>query len=137
MSEAIKKILILGSGSAGLLMALALKKKHPDLPVVVLRSKSIPIIGVGEGAVLDLNNHSATLNLADPHGEIRLGSGNLTLNGHIIHIYGDINGTGGLTLTGNTRITLSGKQTYTGATQLLSGKLDEKIAPVADGSLGE
>src|SRR5262249_22316687 len=81
-------------------------------------------IAVPEGAVLDLNNHSATLDLLDPRGEIRLGNGNLTLNGHIIHIFGDIIGTGGLTLTGNTRVTLSGSQSYSGPTQLLSGKLE-------------
>jgi tryptophan halogenase len=50
MSQPIKRIIILGSGSAGLLVSLALKKKHPDLPVVIIRSKNIPIIGVGEGA---------------------------------------------------------------------------------------
>jgi tryptophan halogenase len=50
MNEAIQKIIVLGSGSAGLLVSLALKKKHPDLQVTIVRSKGIPIIGVGEGA---------------------------------------------------------------------------------------
>jgi tryptophan halogenase len=52
MQPVIRKIVVLGSGSAGLLVAAALKRVHPDLPVVVLRSKNIPIIGVGEGSTL-------------------------------------------------------------------------------------
>jgi autotransporter-associated beta strand protein len=82
------------------------------------------MIGLEQGAVLDLNNHDATLNLTDPHGDIRLGNGDLTLNRHIIHFFGDISGTGGLILTGNTRVTLTGTQTYTGLTTLRSGKLE-------------
>ncbi len=50
MGPTIKKVIVLGSGSAGLLTALALKKKHPDLQVTIVRSKTIPVIGVGEGA---------------------------------------------------------------------------------------
>ena len=50
MVQPIQKVVVLGSGSAGLLVALALKKRHPDLPVVIVRSKTIPIIGVGEGS---------------------------------------------------------------------------------------
>jgi tryptophan halogenase len=50
MHQPINKVVVLGSGSAGLLVSLALKKRHPDLPVVIVRSKGIPIIGVGEGA---------------------------------------------------------------------------------------
>jgi tryptophan halogenase len=46
----VKKIVVLGAGSAGLLTALALRKRHADLPVVIVRSKDIPVIGVGEGA---------------------------------------------------------------------------------------
>jgi tryptophan halogenase len=50
MNDTIQKIIVLGSGSAGLLVSLALKRLHPDLQIVIVRSKGIPIIGVGEGA---------------------------------------------------------------------------------------
>ena len=56
MSETIRKIIILGSGSAGLLVALALRRKHPQLPIVILRSKNIPIIGVGEGSTITVTD---------------------------------------------------------------------------------
>ena len=46
----IKRIVILGGGSAGFIAALALKSKLPDLEVQVIRSKDIGIIGVGEGS---------------------------------------------------------------------------------------
>src|SRR5256885_10902592 len=41
-----RSIIVLGGGSAGFLAALALKTKMPDLPVTVIRSKEIGIIGV-------------------------------------------------------------------------------------------
>src|SRR5260370_1391757 len=78
---------------------------------------------VERGGLLDLNNHDETLNFGDSQGEIRLGSGNLTLKGHFNHFYGDINGTGGLPLSGNTHVTLDGRQTYTAPPRLLSGTL--------------
>jgi tryptophan 7-halogenase len=46
----IDRVIVLGGGSAGFLAALALKSKHPDLQVTVIRSKDIGIIGVGEGS---------------------------------------------------------------------------------------
>jgi tryptophan halogenase len=46
----IKRVIILGGGSAGFIAALALKSKLRDLPVLVVRSKDIGIIGVGEGS---------------------------------------------------------------------------------------
>jgi tryptophan halogenase len=54
MGEAISKIIVLGGGSAGLLSALALKTKLPTVDVVVIRSKDIGIIGVGEGSTISL-----------------------------------------------------------------------------------
>lgn len=45
----IRKVVVLGGGSAGYLTALALKIRLPELEVRVIHSKSIPIIGVGEG----------------------------------------------------------------------------------------
>jgi tryptophan halogenase len=49
-SETVKRIIVLGGGSAGFLAAIALKSKIPDLSVEVIRSKDIGIIGVGEGS---------------------------------------------------------------------------------------
>ena len=46
----IKRVLILGGGSAGFIAALALKRKLPNLEVLVICSKDIGIIGVGEGS---------------------------------------------------------------------------------------
>jgi tryptophan 7-halogenase len=46
----IKRVIILGGGSAGFIAALALKRKMPGLEVVVIRSRDIGIIGVGEGS---------------------------------------------------------------------------------------
>src|SRR5215210_8326561 len=50
----VKKVIVLGGGSAGLMAAAALKVKIPSLAVVVIRSKDIGIIGVGEGSTLVL-----------------------------------------------------------------------------------
>jgi tryptophan halogenase len=50
----IKRIIVLGGGSAGFLAALGLKRKLRDVEVVVIRSKDIGIIGVGEGSTLAL-----------------------------------------------------------------------------------
>src|ERR1700742_517979 len=44
----IKKVLVLGAGTAGLMAALALKRKIPQLEVQVVRSPDIGVIGVGE-----------------------------------------------------------------------------------------
>lgn len=54
MSQPIRTIVVLGGGSAGLLSALALNAKLPDIPVTVIRSKEIGIIGVGEGSTVSL-----------------------------------------------------------------------------------
>lgn len=48
----IRKIVIVGGGSAGFMAALSLKIKIPRLEVVVIRSKEIGIIGVGEGSAI-------------------------------------------------------------------------------------
>ena len=45
-----RSVIILGGGSAGFIAALALKRKLPKLEVLVIRSKDIGIIGVGEGS---------------------------------------------------------------------------------------
>src|SRR5687768_9587052 len=53
----VNKIVILGGGSAGFLAAITLKAKLPELQVLVIRSKDIGIIGVGEGSTFALPNH--------------------------------------------------------------------------------
>ena len=53
----ITRILVLGGGSAGFLAALTLKYGNPQLRVLVLRSKDIGIIGVGEGTTLPVVSH--------------------------------------------------------------------------------
>ncbi|MGB0774624.1 MAG: tryptophan 7-halogenase, partial [Akkermansiaceae bacterium] len=47
----ISNVIVLGSGSAGLIAALGLKKRNPDLEVTVVSSSLIGTIGVGEGTV--------------------------------------------------------------------------------------
>jgi len=46
----VRKVIVLGGGSAGFIAAITLKRKIPHLQVTVFRSKEIGIIGVGEGA---------------------------------------------------------------------------------------
>ncbi|MDB6152366.1 MAG: tryptophan-5-halogenase [Chthoniobacteraceae bacterium] len=48
----IENVLVLGSGSAGLIAAISLKRKIPRLSVRVVRSKEIGVIGVGEGTTV-------------------------------------------------------------------------------------
>ncbi|QMU78164.1 tryptophan 7-halogenase [Streptacidiphilus sp. PB12-B1b] len=47
----IRRIGVIGGGTAGFLTALALKAQRPWLDVTLMESKSIPIIGVGEATV--------------------------------------------------------------------------------------
>jgi tryptophan halogenase len=46
----VRKIVIVGGGTAGFMTALAIKTRLPQLQVVVIRSNEIGIIGVGEGS---------------------------------------------------------------------------------------
>jgi tryptophan halogenase len=54
MLGAVKKVIVLGGGSAGFMAAIALRAKVPALDVLVIRSKDIGIIGVGEGSTVGL-----------------------------------------------------------------------------------
>ena len=54
---AVKKITVLGGGSAGFIAALTLKRKIPGLQVTVIRSPHLGIIGVGEGTTPNFPKH--------------------------------------------------------------------------------
>lgn len=53
----VRRILVLGAGSAGLIAAITLKRKLPHLEVTVVRSPDIGVIGVGEGTTLAFPRH--------------------------------------------------------------------------------
>ncbi len=53
----IKNLLVVGSGSAGLIAALSLKRKIPQLNVRIVRSPEIGVIGVGEGTTPNFPRH--------------------------------------------------------------------------------
>ena len=53
----IREVLVLGAGSAGLMAALTLKRKLPDLSVRVVRSPELGVIGVGEGTTIAFPKH--------------------------------------------------------------------------------
>ena len=56
-SEQVKKIAVLGGGSAGFLAAFAIKKHLPEIELVVVRSKKMGVIGVGEGTIWSVVNY--------------------------------------------------------------------------------
>src|SRR5258708_24519455 len=53
----ISSVVVLGGGSAGLLAALTLKRKLPQLALRVIRSADIGVIGVGEGTTVAFPQH--------------------------------------------------------------------------------
>jgi tryptophan halogenase len=53
----IKSVLVLGAGSAGLIAALSLKRKIPQITVRIVRSPDIGVIGVGEGTTPNFPVH--------------------------------------------------------------------------------
>jgi glycine/D-amino acid oxidase-like deaminating enzyme len=54
LNAMVKKIIVLGGGSAGFMAAMALRKRLPMVDVLVIRSRDIGIIGVGEGSTVAL-----------------------------------------------------------------------------------
>ena len=64
----VKKVVVCGGGTAGLISALTLKRKLPQLEVTVVRSKKLGVIGVGEGTIASFNEYLFRylgLNVAD------------------------------------------------------------------------
>lgn len=55
-SKPIRRIVVLGGGSAGFLAAFAIKKHLPDISLTVVRSTSMGVIGVGEGTIWSVVN---------------------------------------------------------------------------------
>ncbi|MHA3775179.1 FAD-dependent oxidoreductase [Verrucomicrobiota bacterium sgz303538] len=53
----IKTILVVGAGSAGLIAAISLKRKLPQVTIRVVRSPEIGVIGVGEGTTPNFPKH--------------------------------------------------------------------------------
>ncbi len=53
----IQRVLVLGSGSAGLIAALSLKIKIPQLQVSIVRDPALGVIGVGEGTTPNFVTH--------------------------------------------------------------------------------
>ena len=49
MNDRLRKVVVLGGGSAGWLVAGLLAAEHPDLHLTLIESDDVPIIGVGEG----------------------------------------------------------------------------------------
>lgn len=49
MNDRLRKVVVLGGGSAGWLVAGLLAAEHPDLHITLIESGDVPIIGVGEG----------------------------------------------------------------------------------------
>ena len=52
MPGEIKRVIILGAGSAGLLSALAMQRAFPQWQFVVIASAQVPVIGVGESTTV-------------------------------------------------------------------------------------
>ena len=50
----IRRIAVLGGGTAGLLTAITLQRKLPDISVQVVRSTKMGVIGVGEGTIVTI-----------------------------------------------------------------------------------
>jgi 2-polyprenyl-6-methoxyphenol hydroxylase-like FAD-dependent oxidoreductase len=50
VSDRLRKVVVLGGGSAGWLVAGLLAAEHPDLHLTLIESSDVPTIGVGEGS---------------------------------------------------------------------------------------
>jgi tryptophan halogenase len=57
MKYHVQKIIVLGGGSAGLLAALTIRSRLPQVEVTLIRSQKIPVIGVGESTTRALPHY--------------------------------------------------------------------------------
>ena len=67
----IQKVIVLGGGTAGLLAALSLRVRLPQLTVQVIRSRELGVIGVGEGSTVGLPSYLHGLLQIDPSAFFR------------------------------------------------------------------
>jgi flavin-dependent dehydrogenase len=65
MKTKVKKIIIVGGGSAGWMSAAMLCKRFPHLDIAVIESPAVPIIGVGESTLGTINQYLNLLGLED------------------------------------------------------------------------
>lgn len=86
-------------------------------------------VTMANDAVLDLNDYNQLIGTLSGSGEIHLGNAVLSVNQGALDTYsGTISGTGGILKEGNSTLVLSGNNTYTGTTQIDSGKLQMGVA---------
>ena len=72
--QTVQSVIVLGGGTAGFLAAIALRTRMPDLPVRLIRSKEIGIIGVGESTTAPIIQHlfgRLKLNMAEFYREAK------------------------------------------------------------------
>ena len=83
------------------------------------------LVNVGPAGIVDLNSLSVNFGAIAGSGAITLGTGTLTLGGDLATstFGGVISGSGGLVTTGAETLTLSGANSYTGATSITSGSI--------------
>ena len=65
MNNKIKKIIIVGGGSAGWMSAAMLSQEFPDKEIALIESPEVPIIGVGESTLGTINQFLGILGLQD------------------------------------------------------------------------
>ena len=65
MNNCIKKIVIVGGGSAGWMSASTLKSCFPEKEVVVIESPNVPTVGVGESTIGGINNWCNLVGIKD------------------------------------------------------------------------